>query len=94
MEILKSRVTTIAQQEMEKRAKRQAEGIEAMRKRGNFERYGRPKVMSMQEFEREYSKVLRKEIAPFQLMRELKLSKATYYRYKREYEKINKKSNS
>ena len=33
--------STIAQQETEKRAKRQAEGIEAMRKSGNFEKYGR-----------------------------------------------------
>lgn len=86
--------STIAQQETEKRAKRQAEGIEAMRKSGNFERYGRPKALPMPEFEREYSKVLRKEIAPFQLIRELKLSKATYYRYKREYEKVLKTSNS
>lgn len=76
----------MAQAEIEKKEKRQREGIQAMKERGEWDEYGRPRKLSIKEFGKEYERVLRKEIAPFELMRELQLSKTTYYRYKKEYE--------
>ena len=76
----------MAQAEIEKKEKRQREGIQAMKDRGEWDEYGRPRKLSLKEFGKEYERVLRKEIAPFELMRELRLSKTTYYRYKKEYE--------
>ena len=76
---------TIAQQETEKRAIRQSQGIEAKRKNGNWD-FGRPRVLTMEEFAINYQKVLSGAVRPFALMKELKLSKPTYYRYKKQYE--------
>ena len=57
-----------------------------MKKRGEWERYGRPKAMGFDEFSLQYKRVLRGEIKPFELIKELGLTKPTYYRYKRQYE--------
>ena len=72
---------SLAQAEMEKRVKRQREGIEAMKVRGEWEKYGRPRVMGLKEFEKEYARVEMGLVKPFELMRSLGLSKGTYYRY-------------
>ena len=77
---------SMAQAEIEKKEKRQAEGIAEMKKRGEWERYGRPKAMSFEEFSLNYERVLSGEIKPFELIKELGLTKPTYYRYKRQYE--------
>lgn len=77
---------TIAQQEIEKRAMRQAQGYEALKLRGEWDKLGRPKRLEQEEFERHYKKVLTGEIGAFAMMRILGLSKATYYRYKKQYD--------
>lgn len=72
---------SMAQAEMEKREKRQREGIQAMKERGEWSRYGRRRVLSLAAFEKEYQRVLQKDITPTALMRELGLSSGTFYRY-------------
>lgn len=81
---------SMAQAEIEKKEKRQREGIEAKRKRGEWDDYGRPRVMSFERFCKEYQRVLNGEIRPFNLMHELELTRPTFYRYKKQYEAINK----
>lgn len=80
---------SMAQAEIEKKEKRQSEGIAEMKKRGEWERYGRPKAMGFDEFSLQYKRVLRGEIKPFELIKELGLTKPTYYRYKKQYEECN-----
>lgn len=71
----------MAQAEIEKKEKRQREGIEAKKNRGEWDDYGRPAVMTMEQFEIEYQSVLAGTIRPFDLMRKLGMSKSTFYRY-------------
>lgn len=71
----------MAQAEVEKKEKRQREGIEAKRARGDWDNYGRPAVITVEEFSKEYQKVTIGEMRPFQLMKQLGMSKATFYRY-------------
>ena len=71
----------MAQAEIEKKEKRQREGIDAKKARGEWADYGRPAVMSIEDFAAEYQKVLSGEIKPFELMKKLGMSKTTYYRY-------------
>lgn len=82
---------TIAHSEMQKREKRQREGIEQMKARGEWSRYGRPAAMSFDVFKNRYVDVVNGETKPFELMRELGLTKSTFYRYKQQYEKETKK---
>ncbi len=77
---------SMAQAEMEKKDKRQREGIMAKKERGEWDDYGRPRKMSLEEFSKKYEKVESGEKRPFQLMRELGMTKATFYRYKKEVE--------
>ncbi len=71
----------MAQAEIEKKEKRQKEGIEAKKARGEWDDYGRPAVITVEEFAKEYQKVATGEMRPFQLMKQLGMSKATFYRY-------------
>ena len=73
---------SMAQAEMEKKEKRQREGIEAKKARGEWGDYGRPRVMDPHEFAKQYQAVVRGDKKPFELMRELNMTKATFYRYK------------
>lgn len=82
---------TMAQAEIEKKEKRQREGIQAKKDRGEWDDYGRPKKMQFADFAKEYAAVERGEIRPFDLMRKLELTKPTFYRYKKQYEE-NKRS--
>lgn len=77
----------LARSELQRKEKRQREGIEAMKSRGEWERYGRPRKMSKEDFARQYSRVLSGEIGSLALQRELDLNKDTYFRYVREYKK-------
>lgn len=72
-----------AQAEIEKKEKRQKEGIAAMKARGEWEKYGRPRAISIDDFSKQYERVRTGEIRPFQLMKELGLTSTTYYRYKK-----------
>lgn len=80
---------SMAQAEIEKKEKRQREGIEAKKLRGEWEDYGRPRSMDFNAFCKEYKRVINGEIRPFALMNELNLTRATFYRYKKQYEEIN-----
>ena len=77
---------TIAHAEMEKREKRQREGIEAMKARGEWDKYGRRRKCEFKKFCVEYAAVEIGEVRPFDLMRRLELTKPTFYRYKKQYE--------
>ncbi len=71
----------MAQAEIEKKEKRQREGIYAKKARGEWDDYGRPAIMSDEEFAKEYRRVVDGQIKPFELMRQLNMSKTTFYRY-------------
>lgn len=77
----------LARTEVKRREKRQREGIEAMKKAGRWDQYGRPRCMSKEKFAKEYQRVINKEIGSLALMRELGLLHDTYFRYVREYKK-------
>lgn len=77
---------TFAHAEMQKREKRQQEGIQAMKARGEWEKYGRPKAIDYKTFEKQYSRVVSGELKPFECMKQLGLTKPTFYRYKKQYE--------
>ena len=72
---------TMAQAEIEKKEKRQGEGIQAKKERGEWDDYGRPSFISIDEFRMEYQKVVDGELRPFELMKRLGMSKPTFYRY-------------
>lgn len=75
----------LARSELERKEKRQQEGIRAMKERGEWERYGRPRKMSRKEFAIHYQRVLSGEIGSLALQRELNLNRDTFFRYVREY---------
>ncbi len=78
-----------ARTEIERKAKRQREGIQAMKDRGEWERYGRKRIMSKDDFAIQYQRVVDNEIGSLQLMRELGMSHNTYFRYVREFKAEN-----
>lgn len=78
---------TFAHAEMQKRAKRQSEGIQAKKDRGEWSDYGRPKAIDFNTFKNEYAKVISGEIKPFVCMRSLGMTKPTFYRYKNKLER-------
>ena len=78
----------MAQVELEKKEKRQREGIQAKKDRGEWHDYGRPKKMQLADFSKEYEAVVNGTVKPFELMRRLGLSKPTFYRYKKEYDEM------
>jgi DNA invertase Pin-like site-specific DNA recombinase len=76
---------TLAHAEMLKREKRQVEGMQAMKDRGEWDRYGRPAAMDFKHFSSEYKRVVANEIKPTALMRELGMKKPTFYKYVKRY---------
>ena len=80
---------TMAQAEIEKKEKRQREGIEAKKARGEWGDYGRPKAIDFDIFKEQYQKVVDGELKPFECMRALGMTKPTFYRYKKQFEEGN-----
>lgn len=76
---------SFAQAELEKKEKRQQEGIAAKKARGEWENYGRPRVLSFDKFSKEYKRVLAGDIKPTECMKLLGITKPTYYRYAKQY---------
>lgn len=76
---------SLAQAEIEKKEKRQKEGIEAKKLRGEWDDYGRPHAMEQEKFNQEFMRVVQKEVMPTQLQRELGLTSSTYYRYRKNF---------
>ena len=77
---------SFAQAELEKKEKRQREGIAAKKARGEWEDYGRPRALEFDKFLKEYKRVLDGAIKPVECMKLLGITKPTYYRYRKEYE--------
>ena len=75
----------LARSELERKKKRQKEGYEALRKRGEWDKIGRPRKMSKEAFSLEYQKVIDGALTTTELMKNLGLNKDTYFRYVREY---------
>lgn len=76
---------SFAHAEMEKRAKRQREGIEAKKARNEWSDYGRPRALDFNKFTSYYERVLKGELKPKEVMDLLNITKPTYYRYANEY---------
>lgn len=83
--ILIEMLTSLAEAENDKRKKRQREGIDAMRARGEFGKYGRPRVMDLSVFGKEFEGVIEGNIKPFELMKKLDMKTNTFYKYRTEY---------
>ena len=58
---------------MHKKQKRQKEGYEALKARGEWDKLGRPAAIDYKKFCKEYEKVESGKKKPFELMKELKL---------------------
>ena len=56
-EMLISFYDLMARTELNRKKKRQKEGIEEMKKRGEWEKYGRPRIMKKEDFAEEYQQV-------------------------------------
>lgn len=78
-----------AESEMYRKEKRQREGIEAKKARGEWDEYGRQRIMSLKEFAKYYKRVENGEIGSLELMRQLKMKKSTYFKYVNEYRQMN-----
>lgn len=78
---------SFAQAELEKKEKRQREGIAAKKARGEWGDYGRPRALDFDKFSKEYKRVLDGSLKPTECMKLLGLTKPTYYRYVKEYSK-------
>lgn len=74
-----------AETELQRKEKRQREGIEAKKARGEWDDYGRHRLMSAEEFAKQYKKVEQGKIGSLELMRQLKMKKSTYFKYVDEY---------
>lgn len=78
--------TSMAQAEINKKDKRQAEGITAKKARGEWSDYGRPRKMEFKDFCIAYKNILDQTLRPVDFMRKYNISPSAYYRYKKEYE--------
>ncbi len=77
-----------AETELQRKEKRQREGIEAKKVRGEWNDYGRHRVMTPDEFAKQYKKVEQGKIGSLELMRQLKMKRSTYFKYVNEYKRI------
>lgn len=80
---------SFAQAELDKKEKRQREGIAAKKARGEWNDYGRPRALEFDKFSKEYKRVLNGDLKPFECMKLLGITKPTYYRYAKEYNENN-----
>ena len=73
----------MAEMERKKNRESQRMGIEAMKERGEWERYGRPQAMDMLEFKKAYEMVENGTYQNKELMALLGMKRSTYYSYRR-----------
>lgn len=86
---------SMAQAELEKKEKRQREGIEAKKLRGEWDDYGRPCVMKQETFDENFQSVISGKMTPTQLRKSLGMTHSTFYRYSKTfYEKYPELSNT
>lgn len=74
----------MAQAEVEKKEKRQKEGIEAKKLRGDWENYGRPKIVKPSNWDEIIGRVNSKEITAVQAMKLLGIKKSSFYKLLKE----------
>lgn len=74
---------SLAQAEMEKKEKRQREGMEAMKRRGEWDRYGRPHKVEFDQFQKAYEKYTGDKESREMIMEELCLSQSAFYYYRK-----------
>lgn len=72
---------TMAQAEVEKKEKRQREGIEAMKERGEWYKYGRPNIQLPENFNEVVSRWKSGEITAVKAMKLTGLKKTSFYKY-------------
>ena len=70
----------MAQAEIEKKEKRQREGIEAKKKRGEWEDYGRPSIEKPDNWDIVIAQWKEKEITAVEAMKRLGLKKTSFYK--------------
>lgn len=71
---------TMAEAEMKKKTKRQREGIEAKKNRGDWENYGRPKIQRPPNWEEVFSDWQSGKIMAVEAMKRTGIKKSTFYR--------------
>ena len=71
---------SMAQAEIEKKEKRQREGIEAQKKRGEWEDYGRPSIEKPDNWDIVIAQWKEKEITAVEAMKRLGLKKTSFYK--------------
>lgn len=71
----------MAEMERKKNRESQRMGIEAMKERGEWERYGRPQAMDILEFKKAYEMVENGTYQNKELMALLGMKRSTYYSY-------------
>lgn len=70
--------------ERKKNLEAQKMGIVAKKERGEWEEYGRPRLISRECFANEYQKVKKNQITEKELQEKLGISFSTFQRYKKE----------
>ena len=68
----------MAQAELEKKEKRQREGIEAKKLQGEWDDYGRPSVMKQETFDENFQSVISGKMTPTQLRKSLGMTHSTF----------------
>lgn len=76
---------SMAQAEIEKKEKRQREGIEAKKKRGEWEDYGRPSIEKPDNWDAVIAQWEGKEITAVEAMKRLGLKKTSFYKFVKAY---------
>lgn len=74
----------MAQAEIEKKEKRQREGIEAKKLRGDWDNYGRPRIQKPENWENVVNRWKSKEITAVEAMRLTGIKKSSFYKLLRE----------
>ena len=77
----------LSKSELERKKKRQKEGYEALKKRGEWYKLGRPRRMSKEKFALAYKEVENGNLRTTELLKQLDISENTFYRYLSEYKK-------
>lgn len=77
--------TFLSQQELETKYERQKGGIRSMKKRGDYNSYGKSNLLSLTDFAREYEKNLNGSQTVIITCKNLGISKSTFYSYKERY---------
>lgn len=76
---------SMAQAEIEKKEKRQREGIQAKKERGEWDDYGRPSIGKPDNWDTVIKEWRNKEITAVEAMKRMSLKKTTFYKLVKKY---------